>query len=264
MTRAGRRMSRITLASATMLVAPWLGAGGQTVQTFRSGMSAAAASLTGVIRDSLGTALSGVELRLIGASSTLARTDDRGGFRLPPMAVGRYSIALRRLGFEPAQVDVRIRAGRTDSLVITMTTLVAELDEIAVMAERDARSKKFLSQFWSRRKTGFGAYLTRDEIEDRHAENFVDLVRRMPGVRILQQNGRPVIRFSRSMGPRDCPPQYFVDGMRIENGSPDEFTPSDVEALEIYTGLSNLPVEYQPRHDTYTCGAVVVWTRLPG
>lgn len=63
---------------------------------------------------------------------------------------------------------------------------------------------------------------------------------------------------------RDCPPQYVVDGMRIEAGSPDEFTPQDVEAVEFYSGPATMPPQFAPRFNSYTCGAIVIWTRLPG
>jgi hypothetical protein len=52
--------------------------------------------------------------------------------------------------------------------------------------------------------------------------------------------------------------------MKIENGSPDEFTPQDVEAIEFYSGPSTIPPQFAPRFNSYTCGAVVIWTRLPG
>ena len=77
-------------------------------------------------------------------------------------------------------------------------------------------------------------------------------------------NGRNTLRFTRTQGPRDCPPQYWVDGQRIEAGQPDEFTPEDVEAIEIYAGPATIPVQFAPRPWAYTCGSIVIWTRLPG
>ena len=55
--------------------------------------------------------------------------------------------------------------------------------------------------------------------------------------------------------------------MRVENASPDEFPPSDLEALELYSGPSTIPAQFAPRSFTIgqrTCGAIVIWTRLPG
>ena len=129
-------------------------------------------------------------------------------------------------------------------------------------------SKRLLAGFWERRSRGFGHYLTRDEIDAVGAHDFTDVLRMTPGVNIITVNGRRSVRFGRSMGLRgDCPPQYWVDGMRIENGSPDDFVPGDLEALEIYSGPSTVPPQFAARSvqiGTRTCGAIVVWTRLPG
>jgi hypothetical protein len=80
--------------------------------------------------------------------------------------------------------------------------------------------------------------------------------------------GRRQIRMSRSASnPRgDCPPQYFIDGMRMEGGSADEIIPHDIEALEVYAGIATIPLQFAPRavQREKTCGAIVIWTRLPG
>ena len=55
--------------------------------------------------------------------------------------------------------------------------------------------------------------------------------------------------------------------MRVENASPDEFPPQDVEGIELYAGSATIPPQFAPRFQsirTQTCGAVVIWTRLPG
>jgi hypothetical protein len=252
---------RATLAAAAAL--PLL-VQAQTLQVRSSPASMYFTPLVGLVRDSLGRPVMGVELRMKGHDAILARTNDDGGFRIPSMPVGPSSIALRRLGFAPAVVDVRLRADEIDSLVIVLSALATVLPEVAAVDEHDARSKRILARFWERRKNGFGSFMTRDEIEARNAPDFAELVRTIRGVQIMTRNGRSVIRFSRTHMTRDCPPQYIVNGVGIENGSPDEFTPEDVEALEIYPGISTIPIEFQPRPNTNTCGAVVIWTRIPG
>lgn len=236
----------------------------QTVQVRTTFDAPYETQLIGMVRDSAGRPVMGVELRLKGRDVILARTNDEGGFRISSMPVGQSSLALRRLGFAPAVIDVRLRANALDSLVITMSALPAVLAEVAAVDEHDALSRRVLARFWERKKNGFGKFMTRDEIENRNATDFADLVRAMPGVRVTTSNGRPAIRFSRNNPMRDCPPQFIVNGIRIENGSPDEFAPMDVEALEIYSSVATIPVEFQPRPNSDTCGAVVIWTRLPG
>jgi hypothetical protein len=244
----GRRTSALT--AALLLCAPIvLGAQRQT------------ASLVGLVRDSAGHPIPGVEVRLKGGTS-LAYTDDAGGFRLGSLPIGPGNIAVRRLGFVPASVVVTLREGRTDSLVVAMTTLAASLPGVLVEDEYMERSHRILAGFWERRARGFGNFVTRDEIEKRDPHEFVDILRMTPSVNIQTRNGRKVIRFNRS--PADCPPQYWVDGLRIENGSPDEFNPEDVEALEVYSGPATLPPQFGQRVWSHTCGAIVIWTRIPG
>ena len=127
------------------------------------------------------------------------------------------------MGFAPASAEVRLRSGRTDSLVFSLTALATTLAGVLVEDEYEARSHRLLAGFWERRSRGFGYFLTRDEIEKREAQEFTDLARMVPSVTIATMNGRKVIRFHAGGNIRDCPPQYVVDGMRIENGSPDEF-----------------------------------------
>jgi hypothetical protein len=61
---------------------------------------------------------------------------------------------------------------------------------------------------------------------------------------------------------RDCRPQYWVDGVPLESGSAEEFSPDNVEAIELYASPATTPPQFSTR--SRTCGTVVVWTRLPG
>ncbi|HET9010926.1 MAG TPA: carboxypeptidase regulatory-like domain-containing protein, partial [Gemmatimonadaceae bacterium] len=212
------------------------------------------ASLVGVVRDSAGIPIPGVEVRFRGADFVSVRTNDSGGFRMVNLPTGLASVTLRRMGFAPASAEVRLRSGRTDSLVFSLTALATTLAGVLVEDEYEARSHRLLAGFWERRSRGFGYFLTRDEIEKRDAHEFTDLMRRVPSVTIGTRNGRPTIRFNHGTNVRDCPPQYVVDGMRIENGSPDEFTPQDVEAIEMYSGPATIPPQFAPRFNSYTCG----------
>lgn len=222
------------------------------------------AALVGQVRDSAGNAIPGVEVRLGGGQLLYARTDDSGGFRLTGLTPGATQVTVRRLGFAPDTVRLTLRAGRIDSLVLSLAMVASALPGVLVEDEYEARSHRLLAGFWERRSRGFGTFLTRDDIERRNPHEFVDLARGVPSMRIFSINGRQTIRFGRTTTMRDCPPQYIVDGLRIENGSPDEFTPQDIEAVEIYPGPATTPPQFTNRPYTYTCGAIVIWTRIPG
>ena len=228
---------------------------------------APSATVVGMVRDSAGSPVPGVEVWLRG-SDLYTHTADNGGFRLPGAAPGAARVTVRRMGFEPTTFDLQLHAGQTDSLVISLTVMPTSLPGMSVEEERTTRSKRLLAGFWERRSRGFGHYFTRGEIEARNPHQFTDIVRTTAGVSVVSINGRQSIRFSRSAGLRvDCPPQYWVDGMSVQNATPDEFPPQDVEALEIYAGEGTIPPQFAPRMLTFgpkTCGAIVIWTRLPG
>lgn len=224
-------------------------------------------TLVGVVRDSSGNPVSGVEVWIRG-SDLYTHTGENGGFRLPGAPAGAARVTVRRMGFESSTFDLQLRSGQVDSLIVSLTMIPTALAAVNVEEERMTRSKRLLSGFWERRSRGFGHYLTRAEIESKDPHDFTDVVRMTPGVSVVTVGGRRSIRFSRGSGIRgDCPPQYWVDGMRVENASPDEFPPSDLEALELYAGASTIPAQFAPRSFTIgqrTCGAIVIWTRLPG
>jgi hypothetical protein len=89
-------------------------------------------------------------------------------------------------------------------------------------------------------------------------------MRAVPGVSIQNYRGRRDIRFRGAVGSMfsDCRPQYWVDGVPLEGGSAEEFSPDNVEAVELYASPATTPPQFSTRDRT--CGTVVVWTRLPG
>ena len=222
------------------------------------------AGLVGIVRDSAGHPIRDVQVRLSGPSTPRAITGETGGFAFASLSPGATLVRIRLLGFAPDSLQVILRPGRIDSLVLVMSAMAAELPGVTVEDEMDARSHRILAGFWERRSRGFGNFMTRDEIETRDAHDFVDLTRMIPSLHVVTINGRRSLRFSGSMQPRDCPPQYVVDGMRIEQGSPDEFSPNDIEALEFYSGPATTPPQFTNRAFSHTCGVIVIWTRLPG
>lgn len=217
-------------------------------------------ALIGLVRDSAGHRIPSAEVRARG-NIVVARTDDSGRFHVAQMPVGARGVFVRRLGFAPARVLITTRPGDTDSVDVVLSAVVAVLPSVVATAQHDSLSKEVLAEFWERRSRGFGRFITRDDIEQRGGMHFVDLVRTVPGAMIQMSRGRQEIRFSRN-GMRDCPPQYWVDGIPLERGSAEEFAPDNVEAIELYSGPATTPPRFSTR--TMSCGTIVIWTRLPG
>src|SRR5215207_9186945 len=140
-----------------------------------------ARGLVGLVKDSLGHAITGAEVRAL-ESVFLARSDDSGRFHVAQMPVGVRGVEVRRLGFAPGRAAIARSAGTTDSVQVTLRAMVQELPEITVQEQHDELSRKVLAEFWARRSRGFGKFVTRDEIERNGASRFVDVVRSVSSV----------------------------------------------------------------------------------
>ena len=221
-----------------------------------------ARALFGSVNDSLGHAVAGAEVRTRG-DVVVAFSDDSGRFRVTQMPVGSRTVSVRRLGFAPADGAITRGKGDVDSVRVTLHAIAQPLPQITVQSEHDSLSKKVLSEFWARRARGFGKFVTRDEIQKRNASQFIDVVRNVSGVAIQFAHGHQDIRFrGAAFGSRDCPPQYWLDGIPLQSGGADEFAPDNVEAIELYSSPATTPPQFNTR--SATCGTVVVWSRLPG
>jgi hypothetical protein len=239
-------------------------AAGALVGTAGASEAQSPRALFGLVKDSLGHAVPGAEVRARG-NIVVAFSDDSGRFHVAQMPVGARGVFVRRLGFAPTRAPITPGAGTTDSVRVTLRAIAQSLPEITIEEQHDSLSRKVLAEFWARRARGFGKFVTRDEIEQKGASRFVDVVRSVSSVTIQNSRGRPDIRF-RGAGTgsmfRDCPPQYWLDGIPLMNGSADEFSPDNVEAIELYAGPATTPPQFNTRGQT--CGTVVVWSRLPG
>jgi hypothetical protein len=172
-------------------------------------------------------------------------------------------VSIRRLGFEPRDTSVVVVDGAMDSLRVVLVVIPHELAGITTEAE--TRARRWLSEFHRRKQGNVGTFLDRKQIEERHVQRVSDLMRRLPGVRVsVDRNGRQQMRMGRASGGRDCPPDFWIDGVRATGLNVDDVPLQDVEALEIYKGPSGIPPELNSRFGNPGCGAVVIWTRVPG
>jgi hypothetical protein len=219
-------------------------------------------ALVGLVRDSAGHRIPGAEVRSRG-NVVVAISNDSGRFHVAQMPIGARGVFVRRLGFAPQRVLIRPSAGTTDSVDVVLVAVPHELAAVEAQDPHDSLSKKVLAEFWERRSRGFGKFVTRDEIEQKGASRFVDVVRSVPSVSIMNYRGHQEIRFrGAAIGSANCPPQYWLDGVPLERGGADEISPENVEAIELYASPATTPPQFSTRNPT--CGTVVVWSRLPG
>ena len=85
-----------------------------------------------------GLPLIGATIMVNGSSPLIGTaTNANGEFQFQPMRVGRYSITVQSIGYEPRIVsDVLLKAGKETDLTIYLSESVVQLDEVTISAKK--------------------------------------------------------------------------------------------------------------------------------
>ena len=219
--------------------------------------SVATAKLLGTVTDTSGVRLSRAEVWLVSASSLRAISDDSGEFALAGLPPGAITLAVRRLGYESATFSATLKPGKTHRASFPLTPSAHQLSEVKV---QDTASS-WLSVFEQHRSMHRGTFITRADFAKENLRVASDIMRRVPGVQVMPTRSGTAIVMNRGAAMRRCMPQLYVHEMPY-SGNFDDFTPDDIEALEVYVGVSEIPPDLitvgRP-----ICAAIVIWTREP-
>jgi carboxypeptidase family protein/TonB-dependent receptor-like protein len=210
----------------------------------------------GIVVDSAGLPIGGAEVRAVGTALMII-TSDSGVFRVE-LPGGPVVFAVRRLGYEPSTFLATLRPGKTNGVTLILPWMAHALPGVLVAEERE---QTWLRTFNERRETQQGTFITRADIEKARARLTTDLLRRrVPSVQVATTRGGGMRVYLRGNSARRCPPQLFIHTTPY-SGEVDDFPPDVVEAIEVYSGSSELPPELNIGRAL--CGAIVIWTRDP-
>ena len=222
------------------------------------------ATLIGHVTDSLGLGLPGAEITAAKLDQIRVVTGDSGEFRINDIPAGTVVFNVRRIGYEAATFTAVLHSGKIGRATFRLSPTAQPLPTMKV--SDTASTTHWLDQF-DRRKTngGAGRFFTRADIEAKGARTGTDIIRSVAGIRLVPRRGGggSTVLMTRGDGVRSCVPQVFVHNMAY-SGSLDDFIADDIEALEVYVGISEIPPEYTKTGKNADCGAIVVWTRDPG
>jgi hypothetical protein len=221
----------------------------------------APAALIGRVTDSVGVGLVGAEITLFHSDRVHTITSDSGDFRITGLEPGTLVFNVRRIGFEAASFTAVLKPGKTHRANFQLTATALALPTVAI--SDTVTHTHWLDQFDRRRSSARGTFITRADIDKRSARTGTDLVRSVPGIRLMALRGGAgsQVVMTRGSGGRPCYPSMFVHGLPY-SGMLDDFAADDIEALEIYVGISEIPTELD-KNGRGICGAIVVWTRDP-
>lgn len=186
-------------------------------------------------------------------------TDPSGTLRLTGLQTGARSVEVRYLGYSPGRSVVVLQPEKQSSVSFDLNMQPIQLAEVKV---RTRRSILFTNGFFQRRGSGFGTFVTRDQIEAMRPRFLSDVLRRMAGVNLVNSayggSARASMRGAKVLG--NCPIQYYVDGTMTAMFNVDEIRPEDVEGMEIYRGAATIPPSFNK--GSAMCGVIVIWTRV--
>jgi hypothetical protein len=238
-----------------------------------------AAGVRGIVLDSSGGALSGVEVRVAGTDSRTT-SGASGEFRLHGLVPGRSTLQARRIGFRMAEVAVDLDPVREATVTIKMQAEGVVLPEIEVKGRLDkparyAATTKY-DDFFRRQRAGFGTFITREQIEKSNAFHTLDILRGMPGFRVMMQEADPItakVRLARCQGPGsnidvyiDGKLQMVRDSVATADGPKGSrvsvalasISAPHIEMIEVFRGAAEIPGEYDGAN---ACAVIAIWTR---
>lgn len=201
---------------------------------------------------------------LEGTQHAEAISDEEGRFSLALPDPGEWIVSAELIGYGTLRSDpLDVELGEEVNVEIRMAVEAVALEPLVVTG-RVSHISGDIRQFYERmergRHSGFGTFVSRQEIEQRGTFRATDLFRGTASVRIVP--GRP----GRGAGLRmagGCVPAIFIDGSHINRFSyldslDDYVSVHSIEGIEIYRGAGAQVERY---HDPRGCGLILVWTR---
>jgi hypothetical protein len=208
------------------------------------------ASVTGIVRGATGLPLENTEIRVRGARSS-AVSDAAGRYSIAALPAGTQTLVVRRIGYEPTEISVELRAGRSTQYDLKLTRAIL-LDSVRVVAMRS-----LYPEFeYNRRANPFGRYLGPDEVERRHATGAMGLLFGIPGLAGVGHNVNERVVSTR--GARHCASmRIYLDGTEVDENIAG-IQASQIGAVEVYVDGAFVPSRYAARG---ACGVVVFWSK---
>jgi hypothetical protein len=206
-----------------------------------------------------------VSLKLDGRVVAQSVTDTSGAFWMKAPRLGTYDIVAERIGYTAVTSTLLLQLSEQVEVSLQLDVAAVALQPLTVKV-RSFYDLGMLTEFYERmmrnERLGIGRFITRDQIEERRAVDVGDLLRDFAPVNVHRQRTSSAYVTLRGGTAGECHPRVFLNGTlanRNERAYIDELvSPSDLEGVEIYRGLAQLPGMY---HDVSGCGVILLWTR---
>ena len=200
------------------------------------------------------------------------KADSVGCFEFADISPGPYRLRASRIGYTDAVGDLVLTADSLVDIEVRMGVEAVALAPVTVVSRSTRDVSPVLRGFYDRMQHGFGRYITREEIEARHAVYVADVLRHIPNLRgTAGRMGNANGGFTHGSTGDRCSVVFFLDGLQLNQPAiagrytqrdfaiDDYVNADEVEGIEVYRGESDTPAEFVTRW--VQCGTVVIWTR---
>jgi hypothetical protein len=216
------------------------------------------ATVSGVVMLEGSSAIAGSRVELLG-TDIVAMTNDKGEFTMRNLPSGSRVLLARHLGFGAETAPVDLSSHEEKRVTIKLPKFLAIMDPVLVTARRSAALDKI--GFNQRKKSGIGYYIGPERLQNMHPNAVTDILRMVPGLRVIYGPGGDVVSSSRGVG-SGCV-QYYLDDMPYTEMTPGDInsfvTGGEVVAVEVYQDTGTPPQYVRPGT---ACTTIVLWTRF--
>lgn len=218
----------------------------------------ATAGITGRLVDQQSrTPVHGARISLLGTSYHIG-SDSAGRFTHLGLTGGAYFLEIRAIGYGAASWMVRLRDGEIIDTVFELLPLGYDLNPV-IVAARPTLAQRRLQEFERRQQERRGVFITAKQIEATHAVTLMDVLRNVPGVRLICSARGCQVRMTRSARGGGCQAEWVMDGLPATFSSTPSMPTIGIIGIEIYRSLSETPPEFL-KSDSQ-CGVIVIWTK---
>jgi hypothetical protein len=193
-----------------------------------------------------------------------ARSDGDGFVSFELRQPGSYRVRTSREGYTThTSQSLQIELRQTVQVDIPLSTgTEVTLDSLTVIGRAQPRRLTELDRegFYDRERTGFGKFITAEDIANRMSIQTTEIFRTVPGLAVVPL-GNSRYRLAVTRGGNNCSPSIVLDNMPMTTSDDldDLVKPQDIAGVEVYRGASEVPGRFMSNRNA--CGLVVIWTK---
>ena len=222
-----------------------------------AGVKSGNAAVSGTVLLEPSRTNAGTRVELVG-TGVVAVTNERGEFAMRNLPSGSRVLVIKHVGFVAKVLPVDLSSREEKRVAVKLQKFVETMDPVLVTARREAALDKV--GFSQRRRTGMGYYMGPERLEQMHPPFVTDLLRMVPGLRVMRSYYGDIITSTRTTG-NGCV-QYYLDDTPYAEMVPGDInnfvTGKEVMAVEVYQG-GLVPPQYS--RSGASCITIILWTR---